>query len=121
MNEPILPDLPEGFYLATGDGEGSRVYERCNGKWTNEYGVRCEDPRSLPWNSYTLHSIPALLSAAGERDALKVRMDEALAVLTELSSRYDNDLGINVCAICGSEVGHSPGCSLAAVLAKAKS
>jgi len=121
MNDPILPALPEGFYLAMGEGERSKVCEHCNGKWFNEYGTVRADPRSMPWNSYTLHSIPALLSAAGERDALKVRMDEALAVLTELSSRYDNDLGINVCAICGSEVGHSPGCSLAAVLAKAKS
>ena len=58
MNEPILPDLPEGFYLATSDKKRSRMYERYNGKWTNEYGVWCEDPRSLPWNSYTLHSIP---------------------------------------------------------------
>ena len=174
MNEPILPilpDLPEGFYLATGDGEGSRVYERCNGKWTNEYGVRCEDPRRMPWHGYTLHAIPALLSAAGERDALaiclhdekteraresresiairrgmeaenyllkerrtelseraekaekerdalKVSLDEALSVLMEW--QYD-DRGY-VCLSCHylRGEGHSPTCSLAAVLAKAK-
>jgi len=121
MNDPILPDLPAGGYLATGFGERSKVYERCNGKWFNYFGECCADPRSMPCHDYTIHSIPALLSAASERDALKGRLDEALSVLTELSSRYDNDLGTNVCAACDRQVGHNPNCSLAAVLAKAKS
>jgi len=121
MNDPILPDLPEGFYLAIGDEERSRVYERCGGKWRNEHGAGCVDPRCMPWHGFTLLPIPALLAANWQRDALKVSLDEALAVLTELSSRYDNDIGTNACAVCGSEVGHKPDCALAAVLAKAKS
>jgi len=118
MNEPILPDLPAGFYLAPVNGFAPTIFELRGGCWYDDRGSWRSDPR-IALN--TVHSIPALLSAADERDALKVRMDEALSVLTELSSRYDNDLGINVCAICGSEVGHKPDCSLAAVLAKAKS
>jgi len=77
MNDPILPDPPAGFYLAIGFGERSKVYERRNGKWANEYGEWCAGPRSLPWDSYTLHSIPALLSAVSERDSLRAELAKA--------------------------------------------
>jgi len=121
MNEPILPDLPEGFYLAIGDGERSKVYEHCNGKWCNYYGECCADPRSMPWHDYTIHSIPALLSAAGERDALKVELAEARYALSAVEWQR-MEFGI-FCPECENtqKHGHTHDCNLAAVLAKAKS
>ena len=71
MSEPILPDLPAGFYLSLIDGGFPKVYKRHADGWNDDQGDDCADPRS-EWYGLTLHSIPALLSAASERDALAI-------------------------------------------------
>jgi len=83
MNDPILPDLPEGFYLAIDDKASHRLYEHYTGGW-HHADEPCIDPRRMTWHGYTLHSIPALLSAAGEQDALWADWCDSLAEVATL-------------------------------------
>jgi len=107
MNDPILPDLPAGFYLATEDEGCPKVYERQDGRWYSDQG----DPRVRPWHGCTLHSIPALIDAARERDAMR-------AVLIDIEKHMDERSG--GCPVCRFYLvsGHHPSCALAAVLGK---
>jgi len=141
MNDPILPDLPAGFYLALIDVEFPKVYMRHADGWNDDQGDDCADPRS-EWHVLTLHPIPALLSAAGERDALRA----AFAAHKGAANKLRSDLAAEVrrlraelaearavliviernalsCPICCMHFrsGHSHGCAFAAALAKAKS
>jgi len=118
MNDPILPALPAGFYLAPVNGFAPTIFELRGGCWYDDRGRWRSDPR-IALND--VYPIPALLSAAGERDALKVELAEARAVLTEVE--WDYDEAGRVCRNCGNyrDEGHAPDCSLAAALAKVKS
>jgi hypothetical protein len=77
MNTPITPaDLATGFYLAISDTYRPTVVERCEGSWRNMLLAPCSDPRGERFR-YELHSVPELLAAARERDALRAELAEA--------------------------------------------